>query len=403
MEQLKNVSSERGSVHVGGHVILMRQAYAQKGVDAVMKRGRTIADVFGIQELKELLDDWQSIRRTHGPKHCKKVQSRSAAFIGDLWLRKLIVYIETGKGKGKCVFSEQHWFDACEILGDICLKVDGPQMSHDVIVKKLSTLPFIGKKYGANHLIRCAHIMRVHVFALRVLPLDAIAWKASSGMAKQNTEAGFANLGVASLEEAHAAKHTLANFMGATVFNSPMTLAKYNKMLTIELPCAVCEWHGALMNFKKTKHLASEYDAARMILQLLPSSPAEMSKLRLRLVGRVWSEMSKLRLRLVGRVWSDDDVHTSLDIMRSLAVTKAYLKEQGGAALEGNALDALQAGELDLKLIRIRCFRCDALLFTSEEARRGGKPSNRCKKCSGELIYEARKKRKLSAMEDGQP
>ena len=77
--------------------MLMRQCFARKGVDAVVTHGQN--DSFGLANLKSLLHAWQNIRAEHGAKHCKKTQSRSAAFTGDTWLEKLIDYLEKGPEK----------------------------------------------------------------------------------------------------------------------------------------------------------------------------------------------------------------------------------------------------------------------------------------------------------------
>ena len=364
MQKLKQCNRDGDAIHVGALLLLMRQSFARKGVDAVATHGQN--DSFGLANLKSLLHAWQNIRAEHGAKHCKKTQSRSAAFTGDTWLRKLIDYLEKGSGKSGKAFTETDWTSACELLGEVCLAPNGPTKAYTLKMAILAKLPFIDIKYGANHLMRCAHVARVHAFGLPPLTIDADEWAGAAGMTEANTEAGFANLGVHSLEEAHAAKHVLADFMGSKVFTSKTTHAKFMKMLTIELPCSVCEWQGALKHVSKFKKLSSIEAAAKFVMAKLPCDP---------------HEMRKLRLSLMGTVWSREDVVTGKDTMRAAAVTRTFLKNE--TDIDGDCvLAAHENGILNFGLTNFRCNHCSELFSSAETPRRGGPRETACKKCS---------------------
>ena len=364
MKKLKQGDRNRGAIHVGAVLLLMRQAFARKGVDAVVTCVQ--GENCGLTNLKSLLKAWQDIRKKDGAKHCKKTQSRSAAFTGDTWLRQVVEYIEKGCGKGGKAFSETDWVSACELLGEICLSPNGPTKAYPLRTAILAKLPCIDAKYGANHIMRCAHVARVHVFKLPPLTIDAKEWEGAAGMTKANTAAGFANLGIHSLEEAHAAKHVVTSFMGTKVFASKTTRSKFMKMLTIELPCAVCEWQGALKHVRRAQKLPTLEAAAKIVMAKLPCDP---------------HEMGELRVSLMGTVWKGEDVVTGQDTMRATAVTNVFLKN--ALDIDGDSvLAAFENDSLDFGLSKFRCDRCSDLFMSAETSHKGGPYVTACTKCN---------------------
>jgi len=71
MQKLKQCNRDGDAIHVGALLLLMRQCFARKGVEAVVTHGQN--DSFGLANLKSLLHAWQNIRAEHGAKHCKKL------------------------------------------------------------------------------------------------------------------------------------------------------------------------------------------------------------------------------------------------------------------------------------------------------------------------------------------
>jgi len=71
MHTLEQFTRDGDAIHVGALLLLMRQCFARKGVDAVVTHGQN--DSFGLANLKSLLHAWQNIRAEHGAKYCKKL------------------------------------------------------------------------------------------------------------------------------------------------------------------------------------------------------------------------------------------------------------------------------------------------------------------------------------------
>ena len=205
----KNISD----VNLGALIILQRQGYAKLAADAVATQSQAIAKSggsWGLRELEKLLQTWGEISEEHGQKHAKKTFGRAAAQTVGMFLSKLISYIRKGVGKKAGAkkaqkFTLKDWHAACRLVGQVCHSKDGPDIprsagvqlvrgrkikvdEHIAMVHILSKLPFIDKKYGACHILRAAHLFRVHAIGLESLPLTPYGWQANMGMTKGSTE-----------------------------------------------------------------------------------------------------------------------------------------------------------------------------------------------------------------------
>ena len=112
--------------------------------------------------------------------------------------------------------------------------------------------------------------------------------------------------------------------------------------------------------------LDSVFEAARLIMRVIPSCPRQMHQ---------------LRNSLSGRAWQNADVHSGKDIMRASAVVKTYLESCAADAIDGNVLDAFEARHLDFQLIPTICRNCSAQIDFGAAPRRGGSPRTHCSDC----------------------
>ena len=146
MNNMKFVGSTPSEEHIGALAFLMRQGYAEKAANAACDQAKKLIqskDFWSLKQLKDLLKTWEDIYAKEGAEHSKKTCGRGATTSGNTYLQKLILFLETGKGKAGAKFSFKDWRNACRLLGYMCthtgIELPEPFDSHAKQVETLLT------------------------------------------------------------------------------------------------------------------------------------------------------------------------------------------------------------------------------------------------------------------------